>query len=165
VRVWDALERTPERGSMVAAAGNVTGVPGDILQVTRTLAIPIDELEWRFTASGGPGGQHANTANTRVELLFDIAHSPSLSAVQRDRLLACFGPELRVVARDERSQTRNRDLALARMASRLAAALKVPRVRRPTRPGRAAKERRLGAKHHQAVRKRDRATDRRPGDE
>jgi ribosome-associated protein len=165
MRMWDALGRTPERGSMVAAAGTLTGVAGDMLQVNRSLAIPIEEFEWRFSASGGPGGQHANTSNTRVELLFDVAHSPSLQPLQRDRLLACFGPVVRVVARDERSQTRNRELARARMAERLAAALKVQRLRRPTRPGKAAKERRLGEKRHQALRKRDRATDRRPGDD
>lgn len=150
---------------MVAAAGTVTGVAGDILQVTGTLAIPVDELEWHFTASGGPGGQHANTSNTRVELRFDVEHSPSLRPVQRDRLMDCFGPVVRVVARDERSQTRNRELALARMAERLAGALKVQRARRPTRPGKAAKERRLGEKRRHALRKQDRATDRRPGDE
>lgn len=135
------------------------------MQVTKSLAIPLDEFEWRFSSSGGPGGQHANTSNTRVELRFDAAASPSLGPLQRDRLVACFGPVVRVVARDERSQTRNRELALARMAERLAGALKVQRVRRPTRPGRAAKERRLGEKRHQALRKRDRATDRRPGNE
>ena len=109
-----------------------------------TLSIPWDELEWRFTGSGGPGGQHANTANTRVELRFDIAASPSLGPRQRDRLLARFGPVLRVVASDERSQARNRDLALARMADRLAGALHVPRSRRATRPSRASVERRIG---------------------
>jgi ribosome-associated protein len=128
--------------------------------VNRSLSIPLDELEWRFTASGGPGGQHANTANTKVELRFDVAASPSLGPRQRDRLLARFGPVVRVVASDERSQARNRDLALARMAERLAGALKVQRARRPTRPSRAAKERRLGEKRRQGERKRDRAADR-----
>jgi ribosome-associated protein len=150
---------------MVAAAGTLTGVAGEILQVTATLAIPVEEMEWRFTASGGPGGQHANTSNTKVELRFDVAASPSLAPYQRDRLLARLGPIVRVVASDERSQARNRDLALSRMADRLAGALKIQRVRRPTRPSRAAKERRMGEKRIQSLRKRDRASDRRSGDE
>jgi len=135
------------------------------LQVNSSLTIPVDELEWRFTGSGGPGGQHANTANTRVELRFDIAASPSLGPRQRERLLARFGPMVRVVASDERSQARNRDLALRRLAERLAAALHVPRSRRPTRPGRGAVEQRLGEKRRHSQRKRDRAVDRRPGDD
>ena len=130
------------------------------MQVTSTLAIPVEELEWRFSSSGGPGGQHANTANTRVELLFDVAASPSLEARQRERLLARFGPVVRVVASDERSQTRNRDLALARLAERLAGALKVARPRRATRPTKGSIERRIGEKRRQGQRKRDRATDR-----
>lgn len=130
------------------------------MRVTSTLAIPVDELEWRFSSSGGPGGQHANTANTRVELLFDVAASPSLGARQRERLLARFGPVVRVVASDERSQTRNRDLALARLAERLAGALKVARPRRATRPTKGSVERRIGEKRRQGQRKRDRATDR-----
>jgi ribosome-associated protein len=150
---------------MVAAAGTVTGVAGEILQVNRSLAIPIDEMEWRFTASGGPGGQHANTSNTKVELRFDVAASPSLGPVQRDRLLDRLGPVVRVVASDQRSQTRNRELALARMAQRLGDALKVQRVRRPTRPTKAAKERRLGEKRRQGQRKRDRATGHGAGDD
>ena len=124
------------------------------------LAIPMEELEWRFTASGGPGGQHANTANTRVELRFDVAASPSLEPQQRARLLARFGPVVRVVARDERSQARNRDLAVERLAARLAAALTRPRSRRPTRPTRASQERRVGEKRRQGQRKRDRAANR-----
>ena len=119
----------------------------DELRVTRTCVIPMAELEWRFTASGGPGGQHANTANTRAEVVFDIANSPSLGPRQRDRLLAKLGPTVRVVASDERSQARNRALALDRLRSRLAAALHIDRPRRPTAPSKAAKERRLQSKH------------------
>ncbi|HZN15169.1 MAG TPA: peptide chain release factor-like protein, partial [Acidimicrobiales bacterium] len=80
------------------------------LHVSRTCTIRMAELEWRFTASGGPGGQHANTANTRVELVFDVANSPSLGPRQRDRLLTKLGPTVRIVASDERSQARNRAL-------------------------------------------------------
>lgn len=135
-------------------------VAGDILRVTRTLAVPLNEFEWRFSASGGPGGQHANTSNTRVELRFDVAGSPSLGPRQRERLLARFGPLVRVVASDERSQARNRELALARMAERLAAGLKVRPVRHPTRPSHAAVERGKGEKRRQSERKRDRAASR-----
>jgi ribosome-associated protein len=140
-------------------------VAGDTLRVTSTLAIPLDELEWRFSSSGGPGGQHANTANTRVEVRFDVAASASLGPGQRDRLLARFGPVVRVVASDERSQTRNRDLAMARLADRLAGALKVQRARRATRPSRASVERRIGEKRRQGQRKRDRATGRSADDD
>ena len=103
------------------------------LVVNRHLRIPASELTWKFTGSGGPGGQHANTSNTRVELRFDIAGSPTLTAEQRRRLTERFGDELQVVASDERSQTRNRSLALERMAARLASALVVERRRVPTR--------------------------------
>ena len=129
---------------------------GELLRVTPTVAIPLEELEWRFSGSGGPGGQHANTANTRVEVRFDVAGSPSLGPRQRDRLLARLGPVVRVVASDERSQLRNRDLALDRLAGRLAAALHVERVRRPTLPTAGSKRRRLEDKRRQAIRKRQR---------
>ena len=92
--------------------------------------IPLTELSWRFSRSGGPGGQHANTADTRVEVRFDIAGSPSLGPRQRARLLERLGPEVRVVASDERSQARNRDLAQRRLADRLRDALRVEAPRR-----------------------------------
>ncbi len=127
-----------------------------LLVVSRSCRIPIDELEWRFTGSGGPGGQHANTANTRVELRFDIAGSPSLGPRQRARLLERIGPSLRVVASDERSQTRNRSLALERLRERLADALHIEAPRHATRPTRAAKQRRLDTKRHRSDVKRSR---------
>jgi ribosome-associated protein len=129
-------------------------VVADVLRVTRTCAIPFDELEWRFSASGGPGGQHANTANTRAEVRFDVAGSPALGPRQRERLLARFGPEVRVVADDERSQARNRALALERLGGRLATALRVEAPRRPTRPTKASRVRRLESKRRQSERKR-----------
>ena len=119
---------------------------GDELHVTRTCRIPLSELEWRFTGSGGPGGQHANTANTKVELRFDVERSPSLGPRQRSRLLQRLGPVVRVVASDERSQTRNRELALARLKRRLADALHVERPRRPMAPSGAARRRRVESK-------------------
>ena len=132
------------------------------LRVTRTCRIPLDELEWRFTASGGPGGQHANTANTKAEVRFDVANSPSLGPRQRARLLERLGPSVRVVASNERSQLRNRQLALERLRSRLAEALRVDRKRRPTAPSAAARRRRVESKRKRSEVKRLR---RRPGPE
>ena len=126
----------------------------DELHVTRSLRIPLAELEWRFSGSGGPGGQHANTANTRVEVRFDVAASPSLGPRQRARLLDRLGPVVRVVASDERSQARNRALALERLAARLAAALRIEPPRVPTKPSAAVKRRRLDDKRRQGQRKR-----------
>ena len=130
------------------------------LTVSRSCRIPLDELEWRFTGSGGPGGQHANTSNTRVELRFDIAGSASLGPRQRARLLEKLGPSVRVVASDERSQSRNRALALERLRSRLADALHIETPRHKTRPTRAAKQRRLDEKRHRSDIKRDRQSPR-----
>ena len=129
--------------------------PGQ-LRVSPTLVIPLTELTWRFSRSGGPGGQHANTSDTRVEVRFDIAGSPTLGPRQRARLQERFGDEVRVVASDERSQTRNRDLALRRLGERLAAALRVEAPRRPTRPTKASVRRRLDAKRRQAGKKAER---------
>jgi ribosome-associated protein len=127
------------------------------LVVSRTCRIPLDELEWRFSASGGPGGQHANTSNTRAEVRFDLAGSPSLGPRQRARLLERLGPLVRVVASDERSQARNRDLALARLAARLAEGLRVDAARRPTRPRPSAAVDRLADKRRRSETKRLRA--------
>jgi ribosome-associated protein len=124
--------------------------------VTGTCAIPVDELEWRFSGSGGPGGQHANTANTRVELLFDVARSPSLGPRERALLLERLGPVVRVVVSDTRSQARNRELALERLRERLAAALRRPRPRRPTTPSAAARRRRVESKRRRGRLKRQR---------
>ena len=126
------------------------------LRVTRTVAIPLAELEVRTGPSGGPGGQHANRAHTRVEVRFDAEASPSLGPRQRARVLERLGPVVRVVADDERSQARNRALALERLSARLASALHVDPPRRPTRPSRGAVQRRLDEKKRQAARKRDR---------
>lgn len=131
-----------------------------LLVINRSLAIPLEEFEWRFSGSGGPGGQHANTSNTRVECLFSIDSSPSLSIWQRERLLEHFGAAVRVVAADERSQYRNRELALQRMKARLSGALTERRVRVSTKPTRSSKERRLSDKKARATTKQlRRATD------
>ncbi|MGQ0618137.1 MAG: alternative ribosome rescue aminoacyl-tRNA hydrolase ArfB [Acidimicrobiia bacterium] len=124
-----------------------------VLRVNRSLSIPLKEVSLRFSRSGGPGGQHANTSDTRVEVRFDIEGSHSLAPDQRERLRQRLGTEVRVVADDERSQARNRSLALERLAGRLADALIVPRSRRATRPTRGSVERRLTAKRRQSERK------------
>src|SRR4051794_29612688 len=108
------------------------------------------ELSWRFTPSGGPGGQRANRSSTRAEVFFDVAASPSLDAWQRQRLLDRLGPVVVVAADDERSQLRNRRLAQDRLRQRLADALHVEAPRRPTRPSRGSVERRLRAKRERA---------------
>ncbi|HEV7524462.1 MAG TPA: alternative ribosome rescue aminoacyl-tRNA hydrolase ArfB [Acidimicrobiia bacterium] len=136
--------------------------PEGRLRVSRSCAIASDELEWRFTASGGPGGQHANTSNTKVELRFDVESSPSLGPRQRARLLERLGPVVRVTASERRSQHQNRELALERLAARLAAALHVDPKRFATKPTRAAKKRRVDTKRRHADLKRNR---RRPSGE
>jgi ribosome-associated protein len=132
---------------------NPDAAHADRLRVSPSLAIPLAELRLRFGPSSGPGGQHANKAATRVEVRFDVARSPSLGPRQRARLLERLGPVVAVVADSERSQARNRQVALDRLATRLATALTVRPPRRPTRPSVAARERRLTDKRHQAERK------------
>ncbi len=120
--------------------------------------IPLAEIVLRASRSSGPGGQHANVTASRVEAVFDVLASPSLSETQRARLLDRVGPRVVAVAQDERSQSRNRELALTRLAGRLEQALSVPRHRRPTRPTGASRARRLADKRRAAQRK----TERRP---
>ena len=147
--------RLGEEAGVGAAAGKDNIVSE--LRITRSCTIGLDELEWRFSGSGGPGGQHANTANTRVEVRFDMARSPSLDPGQRALLLERLGPVVRVVASDERSQARNRQLALERLRSRLAEALRARPERHPTTPSPGSEERRLEAKRHRGETKRLRA--------
>jgi ribosome-associated protein len=116
------------------------------IRVHRSLAIPLREIELRTSRSSGPGGQHAQKTETRVEALFDVEASATLREDQKRRLLARVGPVVRAVAQDERSQWRNRELALERLADAIRAGLHVDRPRRPTAPTRASKERRLGTK-------------------
>lgn len=119
---------------------------GEVIRVTRSVAVPRGEIELRFSRSSGPGGQHANKAETRVEALFDVEASAALTEVQKRRVVARAGPVLRAIAQDERSQSRNRELAVERLVEALRAALKVPRRRTATKPTAAARERRLAAK-------------------
>ena len=115
--------------------------------------MPLDEIATRYETSGGAGGQHANRSHTRVELSFDVATSTAFSDAQRERILAKLGPVVRTGAADSRSQTRNRELALERLAGKLAEALHVDPVRRPTRPTKGSVRRRLDAKRQAGERK------------
>lgn len=126
------------------------------LRVDERLAIPLAEITVRASRSSGPGGQHANVTASRIEASFDVRASGSLSETQRARLLARVGPRAVAVAQDARSQARNRELALQRLAERIAQALVVPKRRRATKPTTAARERRLTSKRRDAQRKRER---------
>jgi len=131
-----------------------------VLHVNRDVAIPLEEIVVRASRSSGPGGQHANVTASRIEVSFDVAASQALDEAQKRRITARCGPVVRAIAQDARSQTRNRALALERLAARLAGALEIPRARRPTKPTHASRQRRLESKRRGAERKRGR---RRPG--
>ena len=122
--------------------------------MTSRLAIPLEEVELRYSRSSGPGGQHAQKTETRVEAVFDVARSATLSEAQKRRLTARAGPVVRAVAQDERSQSRNRELALERLGEAIRAGVRVPRKRRPTKPTAASRERRLEGKKRRASVKR-----------
>jgi ribosome-associated protein len=132
----------------------MAAMEGDSIRVTRSVVLAPDEIELRFSRSSGPGGQHANTAETRVEARFDVEASQALTDAQKRRVLGKVGPVLRAVAQDERSQLRNRELAVDRLVDELREALKVPRKRLPTKPSRAARERRLEQKKRRGETKR-----------
>lgn len=123
------------------------------LRLTSSVALPLTEIELRTSRSSGPGGQHANVTASRVEAIFDVRASQTLTDVQKERVIAKLGPRVTAVSQDARSQLRNRELALERLRERLAAALHVPRARRPTKPSKGAKKRRLQAKKAQSERK------------
>ncbi|HEV3377501.1 MAG TPA: alternative ribosome rescue aminoacyl-tRNA hydrolase ArfB [Thermoleophilaceae bacterium] len=128
----------------------------DPLQIGHGAAIPLSEVEVRTSRSSGPGGQHANVTASRVEAAFDVEASRSLSEDQKRRVMARCGPVVRATAQDTRSQSRNRELALERLRSRLAAALTVQRPRRPTKPTTASRRRRLDSKRRRGEVKRSR---------
>ena len=132
------------------------------LRIDERLSIPLGEIELRASRSSGPGGQHANVTASRVEAVFDVRASGSLDESQRARLIERAGEVVTAVAQDARGQARNRELALERLAEKIAAGLIVPRRRRPTRPSRAARKRRLERKRQAGERKRGR---RRPADD
>lgn len=127
---------------------------GDAIRVSRSVAIPRREIELRFSRSSGPGGQHVQRTETRVEALFDVAASAALTDRQKRRVIAKAGPVVRAIAQDERSQWQNRELAVERLAESLREALRVPRPRRPTTPSPAAVERRLREKRRRSEQKR-----------
>jgi ribosome-associated protein len=122
----------------------------DAIRVTRSVLLPLAEIELRFSRSSGPGGQHANTAETRVEAILDVEASSALTKVQKRRVVAKAGTTLRAVAQDERSQWRNRELAVERLVEQLRDALKVRRRRVATKPTKASRERRLESKKRRA---------------
>jgi ribosome-associated protein len=133
------------------------------MRVTRDVVLPLSQIDMRTSRSSGPGGQHANVTASRVEAVLDIAETDALTEDQKRRVMARCGPRIVATAQDTRSQARNRELALERLRSRLAHALAVQRKRKPTRPSRAAKERRLDSKRRagerKAARRRPRADD------
>jgi ribosome-associated protein len=124
------------------------------IRVTRTVTVPVAEIELRTSRSSGPGGQHAQKSETRVEAVFDVEASTALSPAQKKRVVAKAGAVLRAVAQDERSQLRNKELAVERLTEVLREALRVPRKRRPTKPTKASKERRLEEKKRRGETKR-----------
>jgi ribosome-associated protein len=126
------------------------------LKIAEGLSIPLSEVELRASRSSGPGGQHANVTASRVEAVFDVAGSETLDEGQRARLTERVGPTVAAVAQEARGQARNRELALERLAEKIAAGLRTPRRRRRTKPPRAARERRLEQKRRAGERKRAR---------
>jgi ribosome-associated protein len=136
----------------------MAGMPGESIRVTRTVVLPVSEVVLRTSRSSGPGGQHAQKTETRVEAVLDVEASTALTDVQKRRVVARVGPVLRAIAQDERSRARNRELALERLVAQLREALRVPRARKPTTPSNAAVERRLADKRRRSQLKRGRAS-------
>ena len=127
---------------------------GESIRVTRSVLLPLAEVELQVSRSSGPGGQHAQKSETRVVAVFDVEASNALSETQKRRVVAKAGPVLRAVAQDERSQSRNRELAVERLVAALREALRVPRKRRPTKPSAASRRRRLDQKRRRGEVKR-----------
>src|SRR5213592_4714782 len=136
--------RTPSTSSRIAA------MAGESIRVTRSVSIPRSEIDLRFSRSSGPGGQHAQKTDTRVEAVLDVEASSALTPAQKRRVVARAGPVLRAMAQDERSRSRNRELAIERLVERLREALRVERKRKATRPTAASRERRLEDKRKRA---------------
>jgi ribosome-associated protein len=127
---------------------------GESIRVTRSVVLPLGEVVLRFSRSSGPGGQHAQKSETRVEAVFDVEASAALTEAQKRRVIARAGPVLRAIAQDERSQSRNRELALERLVEQLRQALRVERRRVATKPTAASRERRLEQKRRRSQVKR-----------
>jgi ribosome-associated protein len=127
---------------------------GESIRVTRSVVLPLSELLFRYSRSSGPGGQHAQTSETRVEAVFDVQSSGALTEAQKRRVIAKAGPVLRAIAQDERSRLRNRELAVERVVEQLRAALRVERKRVATKPTAAARVRRLEQKRRRSRTKR-----------
>jgi ribosome-associated protein len=132
----------------------MAAMDGESIRVTRSVLLPVAEIDFRFSRSSGPGGQHANRSETRVEARFDVESSRALTDAQKRRVVARAGPTIRAVAQDERSQWRNRELATERIVEQLREALKVERRRKPTKPSAASRERRLEDKRRRSQTKR-----------
>jgi ribosome-associated protein len=137
-------------------SSRMAAMSGESIQVTKTVAIPVSEIELRFSRSSGPGGQHAQKTETRVEATFDVDASVGLTAAQKTRVKRRAGTVLRAIAQDERSQSRNRELAIERLVAALRNALKVERRRRPTKPTAASREQRLQQKRRRSELKQQR---------
>ena len=138
---------------MVKANGDTVRSMDEGIRVAENTVIPLEEIQFRASRSSGPGGQHANVTASRIEAVFDVEASTTLSDEQRDLLLRRLGERVTAVAQDARSQARNRELALERLREKLAAGLRRPKPRRPTKPSRAARERRLEEKRRRSTRK------------
>ena len=132
-------------------------MPAESIRVTRSVDLPLSDVEFRTSRSSGPGGQHAQKTESRVEAVLDVEASTALTEAQKRRVVARAGSSLRAVAQDERSQARNRELALERLVEQLREALRVPKKRRPTRPSQESVERRLDEKRRRSRLKRLRA--------
>jgi ribosome-associated protein len=135
-------------------SSNIAAMDGESIRVTRSVNLPRSEIELRFSRSSGPGGQHAQKTESRVEAVFDVEASSALTDRQKSRVVGKAGPVLRAIAQDERSQWRNRELAVERLVEQLRAALRVERPRRPTKPTKASRERRLEQKRRRSEIKR-----------
>jgi ribosome-associated protein len=135
-------------------SSRIAAIARESIQVTPRLAIPLEEVQLRYSRSSGPGGQHAQKTETRVEAVFDAVASETLTDAQKRRLTARLGPVVRAVAQDERSRWRNRELALERLAEAIRAGIRVERKRRATKPTAAARKRRLETKQRRSEVKR-----------
>jgi ribosome-associated protein len=141
---------------MLKANGDTVRAMEEGIRVAEDTVIPPEEIQFRASRSSGPGGQHANVTASRIEAVFEVDASQALSEEQRAQLRSRLGDRVTAVAQDARSQARNRELALERLREKLAAGLRRPKPRRPTRPSRAARERRLDDKRRRSQRKRER---------